>query len=640
MKKKWILLILCVFLFPWGVKAYGMDQFYSKMTVETNGDIEIEEYFAMNGDYNGFERIINYRNGSAPRFDGSVSSFGGSSIYNGSGISIEEVRGIPKKASTSDLNAFFTSLKGKGDTFVSSGSASKGDYGKYTLARTTNGVKVKIFNPKSSVGFYIRYKVKNVAVLHNDVAEIGWNIFSDEMKESIGTFRMVVNIPMNQSELRAFAHGPLTGDISLQGKNQFTLSIDGLPAYTAMDTRFVFDRSVIAGSNKKTDVEALPLILEYEGKMADEANAYRDKVRGELAAEEKRRAFISSITIPGFILWLLGLGGLTFFIYRKYDKEYAASFKGKYYRDFPSDAPPEVVGYLMNRKVGTNDLSASILNLIYKKAIRFEPIPNDKKDYTLYLEATKNNIKLSLIEEKVVYLLFGNNEKTTLKEFKKKAKNSYTSFLNDYTDWHTMATTTAEAENFYEKAGSMRIIPFFYALLGLVLSIYTMNYVSFIWINVCVIITSVIFMIYLFSFTRRTVRGNEEYAKWKGLKNFINDFGSFKERELPQITLWEKYLVYAVTFGTAEKLVKQMEIKIQSGMVDTMGMDTTFYTHDYFTTMFVLNHVINTSVVSAHSSAISAQNIANSSNSSSGGFGGGFSSGGGSFGGGGGGGRF
>ena len=97
-------------------------------------------------------------------------------------------------------------------------------------------------------------------------------------------------------------------------------------------------------------------------------------------------------------------------------------------------------------------------------------------------------------------------------------------------------------------------------------------------------------------------------------------------------------MVYAVTFGVAKKLSKQMKIKINEYNLDSSSV---YYGNDnFFIDMLYLNSIISHDVVSAHSSAITAQNIASSSNSSSGGFGGGFSSGGGSFGGGGGGGRF
>ena len=141
---------------------------------------------------------------------------------------------------------------------------------------------------------------------------------------------------------------------------------------------------------------------------------------------------------------------------------------------------------------------------------------------------------------------------------------------------------------------------------------------------------------FIFNKKKRTENGAEDYKKWKALKNFLNDFGTFSNKEIPEIVLWEKYLVFATLFGCAEKVIKAMKVE----MVNVPN--------DYFDTymdLYVINQSISRAIISSHSYAQSAYAAAHSS-SSSGGFssgsggGGGFSSGGGSFGGGGGGGRF
>lgn len=58
-----------------------------------------------------------------------------------------------------------------------------------------------------------------------------------------------------------------------------------------------------------------------------------------------------------------------------------------------------------------------------------------------------------------------------------------------------------------------------------------------------------------------TQLGEEEYAKWKGLYDFLNSNTLMNERTVIDITLWEKYLVYATAFGISEKIVKALEIR-------------------------------------------------------------------------------
>lgn len=48
--------------------------------------------------------------------------------------------------------------------------------------------------------------------------------------------------------------------------------------------------------------------------------------------------------------------------------------------------------------------------------------------------------------------------------------------------------------------------------------------------------------------------GEEEYAKWRGLYNFLNSETLMNERTYVEVALWEKYLIYATAFGISEKV--------------------------------------------------------------------------------------
>ena len=55
--------------------------------------------------------------------------------------------------------------------------------------------------------------------------------------------------------------------------------------------------------------------------------------------------------------------------------------------------------------------------------------------------------------------------------------------------------------------------------------------------------------------------GEDEYVKWKGLYDFLNSQTLMKDKEVIDIKLWEKYLVYATAFGISEKVIKALKIK-------------------------------------------------------------------------------
>lgn len=681
MKKIYLVFIFLISLFlPLTIHAYeeGISNYYIDMTVKSNGNLHVKELIILNGEFNGFERIINYKNNRLSSFDNSLNSFNGSDIYNGTDINLISIKNLNISGTRN-----FNLINNTGDEFNQVSSASSGDYGVYTLTTRSNGETYRIYNPSNGKerGFYIEYELVNMGIVHNDIAEFGINIF-DELTEYINVLEMKIHIPNNKELLRGWAHGPLTGEITLDGNNLIKVFASKINPYNPIDVRFAFDKSVLSESTKLSGVVALDKIIEVETVKANEANAKREQARKELELEATNavnlalknptrnnyeEAFNKVSYLPDseiktnlleqlnevlkivekkennervviyiiFGTWISGLIILIIYFYNKFDKEYKTEFNGSYYRDFPANYGPEVLGYLINKKITPNDLSASILNLVNKKVISVEKVDGKKEDYTF----TKNNINENITnaENKVLTLLFEGKNSVKLSDFKRRARYSYTLFLSDYDDWKLNATAISQAEEFYEK-NNKKFLGILYSLLGVVIGIYLVReHLNFLF-NLIVIILSIGSFIYFVSITKKTKKGNNDYHKWMGLKRFLKDFSTFDEKSLPEITLWEKYLVYAIPLGCAKKLSKDMKIKVEELNYTNTSIDMFDIAY-----MMRLNNTINKTVISSVQSAYSEKarvEAANSRSSSGGGFGGGFSSGGGSFGGGGGGGRF
>lgn len=629
-KMVWLFLFGLLMLFPVAAHAEeGIKNYYIDLTVEENGDVFVKEMFVLEGTFNGFERIINYVNPYAPKFDGSLSSYNGSDIYNASALTLLDVQATSK-------TELWKQGIADGVSFQKVNYASKGDYGVYTIEKTSYGNNILIFNPSSynTRGFYVEYRLKNMAVVHEDVAEVGFNLFSDQLRERIKRLELTIHVPKNQQALRAWAHGPLWGETKNIDLETIFLTIEDLDPNTPVDIRFVFSKNVVAASSKLSKQTALPSILKVEAEKAEEANLVRENIRKEQAQKQ----LLGRVVLVLQVGWILGLIYFLFRAYFKYDREYKSSFQNDYYRDFPADYGPEIVGYLFHRSIGNDDLSAAILNLIQQKIVDFKEIGEKKKDYQLQLIVARDS--LSSKQQFLVSFLFDDKEEVLLSTLKKSAKKNYEDFLARYENWKKSALKEAKQQNFYEEQNGPKALLILYSVLGFFLGIGALMVEVGTWVSLLVIFVAIGSLVYFASMTKRTKRGNDDYLKWNALKKFMLDFGTMQEKELPEIKLWEKYLVYAVSLGCAEKLAKSMKIRMEEMQVNTtdLGYDPMWMYHRMYM-MMSFNRVIHSTVQSSMSAAQSAR-VAASSNSSSGGFGGGFSGGGGSFGGGGGGGRF
>ena len=785
------ILIMCI---PFTVDAEeGIEKFYINATVEENGDLTVEEYFYLNGEFNGMEREILYKNDDLYDFHPELDYYGGSKLHNGSGIELIEIRALPI-----DENFDFQNISGT--LFEEVSSADKGDYGVYTVEPSSDGETYQIYLPDNKKeAFYIKYTLKNIAIVHNDIAEIYWNAIGDTLRESIGTLRITISFPGNQNEFRVWAHGPLNGVINKVSNQVLEAEVTNVYSYQAVDIRAVFDKSVVANSTKTTGVDALDKILNYEENAANQANYEREQteyqnqeqayaeldycnryptrscynnasyyvslvtnktvladlqtkleelhvlvveteettakedveialetrdyywydvamesvalleneeLKSELLAKlvpikqdiiKREEKYNQTATIIASIV-IVCLVGTGIYIYYKCDKEYIVDFDHKYMRDFPDDFSPSTVEYLMKKKITEESISAEILYLIYKKKIK---ATEDKEKKDILLE--KKGLELdheNELEKALMNLIFRSKEKIWLKDLKKAAKTT-TSFYKDYKKVSKIMLNIALGEKLYEEdktkvesssekkeswkgivsiiilfvAASLGFLAFIlaliiilcwnkktlsyklkevksefyrtkkysrifavltiiYSIIGIIhLFVYNHFINDAFLVYLIVIIAAIILLIYTTIAKKRTEKGALEYKKWKAFKQFLKDFGTMDEKSLPEIILWEKYLVYAVVLGCADKLSKTMKIKLEN-----MNVDYTFsFDPITFTNLRIISHTVSSSINSARTYNSSS----GGSNWSSGsGGGGGFSSGGGFGGGGGGGGRF
>lgn len=644
MKKiRFILFSLFIMLLPIFVYADGTTRYYIEVNVLDNGDAEIKELKLMDGEYNGYKTDIRYKSNGLTKFDGSKSSFEGSDIYNASALT--DVKVYDVKFTTTD----FSIINNKNREFVLVNSAAKGDYGVYT--KTTNSEGIEILSYQPSVykrASLVTYTLKDLVVVHNDIAEIAHDFIGTDYQEDISNLIIRINLPSSSKELRIFSHGPLNGKNRIIDDKSVEITYETLDKGNAVDGRVVFDKSIVPNATKKSNVDGLGKILEVEKERANYANKLREAAR-------KREKMLQTLAIIMEILlgiWLIGLIVIVYKFYNKNDKEYRSEFNGKYFRDFPEEYTPSTVSYLMNKSINNLSFNAGILDLIRKKAITIEEVTIDKKglfknkqqkDYKLSRNMNFNLDTLSTSEKKLFNLLIGtvgNGDYVILGDMKEFSKdyNNAKRLISGYDSWRYACESEAETEEFYENTKKEKTNCILYSLIFIPITFLALLCGSNMGRVLLMDLFGILAIIYFSSATKRTKKGNEQYHKWKGLKNFLADFGRLDEKDLPEIKLWERYLVYATMFGLAAKVQNAMKMNLER-MNYSDNIDFTYlYFDNYYFSNSVTN-AVNSSLSSARGT-ISTHELASSSDSSSGGYGGGSSFGGGGFGGGSGGGRF
>jgi uncharacterized membrane protein len=71
--------------------------------------------------------------------------------------------------------------------------------------------------------------------------------------------------------------------------------------------------------------------------------------------------------------------------------------------------------------------------------------------------------------------------------------------------------------------------------------------------------------------------GEDEYAKWRGLYNFLNSETLMKERTVVELVIWEKYLIYATACGISEKVIKALKVCCPNANESPMLSSNSYY---------------------------------------------------------------
>lgn len=617
MKKKRKLLLLILLCIPFlNVKAissddvyYEVKSLYINVDIKNNGDALVKELITLEGTFNGYERDIKLGK-NTEKFNGEKKDFESSDIYIPSSIKNYKI-GIIKAGANPSFNALSKTVE-----YFTSGSAKNGDCGIYTKTSIENGTRIKMYNEtKDSVtSFYIEYTIEDAVVKHVDIAEFYYTIVGDEFDDDIENVVIKVNVPASSNNFKAYAHGPLYGQINETDNKTATITVNNLKANNRISVRILFDSNFVnVSEDKETKFYALNTILEIEDAHQKESEAKRERI-----VIIKKLITISSYT------YLVVLVGSIIFVYLKYDKEYNSAFKEKYTRNFIEDYPVPTVEYIMNKNITQNSFNASILNLIHMKKINVEKTLEgklNKEDYTLTLIDTTN---LTDSEIKIINMLFSKKGENSIKlsEIKKYAKETNkkgeNSFLTNFNLWIKEVVRDSEYYDFFEETKVPIILMIILSTMGTSLIVLQSIYEVMLTLIIPEVIAIFISVVYFLVVKKRTKKGIEDYAKWKAFKRFLKDFGKFDDKDLPEVKLWDKYLIYATAFGLAKKVSSAMKLKFEAYGTAYTGEIGEVYTN--YLLFNEINNGINQSFTIAHSEVAK---VNASSNFSTGGFGGG-----------------
>lgn len=360
-------------------KSYEIKNMDIQATVEKNGSVSIKQEmtYKFNGEYNGIYIDIPDQVNDIEYDTYRVQTTLKDSLYNASNVIINKVL-IENREAAKVFSAY------------------NGDNNVYVESAANNMRRIKIYSPSVNTEkkFTLEYTLTNLCVKHNDIGELYYNFIGGGWETTIGNLNIDIYLPNNESskkELYVFGHGPYNGDCKIISNKKFNFTVSNIKPGQYVAARVLFPTSNIQNSTKKSNLNALSLVLQ------DENNIIENKI-------EKERFTYKVAIFAGvlFIYWIILL-----LIFEK-DKKYSSINIDD--EELFKKYNPLLAGCIQeSRTILARDIIAVIINLINKNIVELKlvPVPSGKETYTYVLtQIPETESKMDDIERFVYNWVF------------------------------------------------------------------------------------------------------------------------------------------------------------------------------------------------------------------------------------------
>lgn len=487
--------------------------------------------------------------------------------------------------------------------------------------------------------FHIHYRVRNGIISYPDVSELYWQPIGEDEDKPTKKVTVIITLPepaAKKDDLLVYGHGPLQGWAEIVDSQTARFTAANLPAHQFLEIRLTWPAGMVAG---------IPSKRHNRDSIRQEEARFVEKTikKAKQALEKREHQKKIFLTIAGlWAVWLVLGSLLWFFLYlrfwKKVGKDYHFNDIPDYYRELPSDLQPALVEVLLRegRSATPRSFTATLFDLARRGYIELEDRKAEKRglfgtkdDYETTVTLKKDYAgarQLLAYERDVLEFLFktvahqGGREgaRFEVEELKTFLKKKPQTFQTWYQKWAKSISQESKKLRFIEPQ-SLKVRNIFLAV-TIPAAVLTLNPFF-----------AILGAIFIPKIKRRGEKWARENELWKSLDHFVDDFSDFKEVPPEAYKLWEHYLVFAIIFGNAKKILKMLPLilKDERAVVPIwyFGFDRSGFTATGRIASMV--HSIETMSTSIQQASMAATHY------SSGG-GGGFSGGGGGGGGGGG----
>ena len=464
---------------------------------------------------------------------------------------------------------------------------------------------------REKVVFEIEYEMHNAALRYNDCSDLYLALYSGSTIKYLNSYKAQILFPdkdmPSPGNYDVYTYGTNANEFPVKesdsinpGYYTFSFELDEEDLQFKPYNQYIEFDLISHGKDKHIFTKYAPSNDYSEDDVLDEIYEEQQDYASAPETYQKIKFYVFQFAAAGavFIIIYALLSG-----YRLKAKHvfYQPAMEVEYFRDIPSDLDPNFAAALVfckhkQPKDDSGIYSAILLSLARKEYIELREINANDVQIIINKPSTqvpqqitlsdmgaqvpvKTYEPLTTCEEHYFNLLVRHAAGNTIlmSTFQSRVSSDYENTNSFVRNMKNSVVNIGVRQGYFQKADyakpqkQMKATSKFLRITGILL-ITLVNIISyqtrmdlafgafFILGSSCVFSS-----IYLKKQSRKYVLltqfGENEYAKWRGLYNFLNSETLIHERTIVELPLWEKYLVYATAFGLSEKVIKAISIR-------------------------------------------------------------------------------
>ena len=424
-----------------------------------------------------------------------------------------------------------------------------------SIERGSDRVRMKIYHEMDggSATFVYRYTIRELITNYRDTAELNWKVIGRGWEKPLSDVQITINLPSRPvPDLKAYGHGDLSGETKVdRNRGRVVMTIEHNPARTFVETHLLFPTSVT------------PDCLNVKNIIYKEEAERKERELAKIANEKRRKerffsylafgaVFVLSLAIP--VTALVGPGERT-----KKLKNYVRSY------EIPKMPPEQAYVLDKGEQPNARTYTAHLMDLAGQKRVLITPV--EKRDWKISKKQRKDFNAGDLDE--FLFEKVGDGQSYTMKQLKKYGRDHENSerLYDKFESWcsHTEIRVNTDYKSMKNALWYERLKTYFkynvYAVIAVLVFLFLKGLFAkwqLILLGELALSAASIFY-YRMTHDKYNQKGQEQRYQVRCFKKMLKDIGRFDLREVGDIVLWEKILPYAVAFGVARRVIRELK---------------------------------------------------------------------------------